>query len=119
MLVNITTTQSAFPARFFVSDIYNEISSMTNPTNAISYINVSMLRLTQMEALEYFGSLTKPTFGYTAVPANLTIDVLKPLDLSERFRGFWDVWGQPISLIAGGFAAGVASLTFDRIKKRK
>jgi hypothetical protein len=44
---------------------------------------------------------------------------LKPLDLSERFKDFWDVWGQPISLIAGGFAAGLASLTFDRMKKRK
>lgn len=49
--------------------------------------------------------------------ANLTINVRKPPSFQEQFKNFWDIYGQPISIIAGGFAGGVASLFFDRLKK--
>lgn len=61
----------------------------------------------------------KNSYTLSNTTANITIDVLKPFDLNERFKNFWDVWGQPITLIAGGFAAGLASLTFDRIRNKK
>ena len=50
---------------------------------------------------------------------NLTITVLPELTATEQFRDFWGVYGQPISIVAGGFAGGVASLFFDRLKKNK
>lgn len=109
MLANISE-QSAFPARFLVFDLPNEFKMLCN---CPIYFTGPLAHLTAYEAN------LKPTIGYTTVPVNLTIGVLKPVDLSERFKGFWDVWGQPISLIAGGFAAGLASLTLDRMKKRK
>jgi len=49
--------------------------------------------------------------------ANLTINVREPPSFQEQFKNFWDTYGQPISIIAGGFAGGVASLFFDRLKK--
>jgi hypothetical protein len=42
--------------------------------------------------------------------ANLTIYVRDPPSFPEQFKDFWDIYGQPISIIAGGFAGGVASL---------
>ncbi len=51
--------------------------------------------------------------------ANLTINVREPPSFQEQFKNFWDTYGQPISIIAGGFAGGVASLFFDRFKKGK
>jgi hypothetical protein len=58
-----------------------------------------------------------PTTGYITSPANLTITVMPPLDVNDEFKEFWSIYGQPISIIVGGFAGGFASLIFSRIKK--
>jgi len=59
-----------------------------------------------------------PTFGYVTNPSmNLTVTVTPPISFDERFKEFWSVYGQPISIIAGGFAGGFASLVFAKIKK--
>ncbi|HKR73521.1 MAG TPA: hypothetical protein VJR94_05355 [Candidatus Nitrosocosmicus sp.] len=59
-----------------------------------------------------------PSFGYVTNPSmNLTVTVLPPLSFEEQFKEFWSVYGQPISIIAGGFAGGFASLIFAKIKK--
>lgn len=50
---------------------------------------------------------------------NLTITVVEPPTFQQQFKDFWDTYGQPISIIAGGFAGGTASLLFDRLKKPK
>ena len=60
-----------------------------------------------------------PTEGFITALANLTIKVLEPLTPSERFKEGWDTYGGFISLVGGGFAAGVTSLLFDRFKDRK
>ena len=44
---------------------------------------------------------------------NLTVSVIPPLNFDEQFNEFWSVYGQPISIVAGGFA----SLVFAKIKK--
>jgi hypothetical protein len=44
---------------------------------------------------------------------------LKPLSFSEWFKQGWDVYGQPISIVAAGFVGGATSLLFDRLKKTK
>ena len=51
--------------------------------------------------------------------ANLTIVVKDPLTFQERFKDFWDTFGQPISIVVGRFAGGVTSLLFDRLKRHK
>jgi hypothetical protein len=59
-----------------------------------------------------------PTTGYITSPSmNLTITVMPPLNINDDFKGFWSVYGQPISIIMGGFAGGFASLIFSRSKK--
>ncbi|WP_148687284.1 hypothetical protein [Candidatus Nitrosocosmicus hydrocola] len=59
-----------------------------------------------------------PSFGYVTNPSmNLTVTVIPPLSFDEQFKEFWSVYGQPISIIAGGFAGGFASLVFAKIKK--
>jgi hypothetical protein len=60
-----------------------------------------------------------PARGYITGPTNLTLTVLQPLDWTQKFKAFWDVFGQPISIIAGGFAGGATSLLFDRFKVSK
>lgn len=48
---------------------------------------------------------------------NLTVTVTAPISFDEQFKDFWSVYGQPISIIAGGFAGGFASLVFAKIRK--
>jgi hypothetical protein len=44
--------------------------------------------------------------------------VVKPYPIEEQFRDFWNTYGGPISLIAGGFAAGFSALLIDRFRNR-
>ncbi len=60
-----------------------------------------------------------PTLGYKIASANLTVKVLEPLSILEQFKNFWDVFGDPISLIGGAFAAGFSALVFDRMNKKR
>jgi hypothetical protein len=60
-----------------------------------------------------------PTESFITAVANLTIKVLEPLTPSQIFKEVWDTYGGVISLVAGGFAAGITSLLFDRFKDRK
>ena len=56
------------------------------------------------------------TEGYMLTPVNLTIKVLEPLTFQQWFKEGWDTYGSLISLLGGGFAAGAASLVFDRLR---
>jgi hypothetical protein len=68
----------------------------------------------------FFPSQLKiPAHGYVTGSANLTTTVLEAPSPLEQFKDFWDVFGQPISIIAGGFAGGATSLLFDKLKKPK
>jgi hypothetical protein len=59
-----------------------------------------------------------PTFGFVTNPSmNLTITVMPPISFDEQFKEFWSIYGQPISIIAGGFAGGFASLVFAKFRK--
>jgi hypothetical protein len=67
---------------------------------------------------EFLVSKKYPTIGYITSPwMNLTITVMPPLNVNDEFKGFWSTYGQPISIIMGGFAGGFASLVFGRVKK--
>ena len=58
-----------------------------------------------------------PTVGYITNPGNITITVIKPLNIYDEFKGFWSTYGQGISILMGGLAGGVASLVFGRIRR--
>jgi hypothetical protein len=67
---------------------------------------------------EFLVSKQYPTIGYITNPSmNLTMTVLPPVNVSDEFKSFWTIYGQPISIILGGFAGGFASLVFGRIKR--
>lgn len=60
-----------------------------------------------------------PTQGYTTAVANFSTTILEESSIQEEFKDFWNTFGEPISLIAGGFVAGFTAIIFDRIKNRK
>ena len=60
-----------------------------------------------------------PTESLITAVTNLKVDVLDPYSASEIFKNFWDVYGDLISLIGGGFAAGFSALVFDRLNRKR
>jgi len=67
---------------------------------------------------EFLVSKKYPTIGYITSPSmNLTITVTLPLNVNDQFKDFWSTYGQPISIIMGGFAGGFASLVFGRVRR--
>jgi len=67
---------------------------------------------------EFFASKKYPSMEYLTSPTNLTITVIPPLNVNDQFKNFWGTYGQPISIIVGGFAGGFASLIFSRINRK-
>jgi hypothetical protein len=80
--------------------------------------------------LQLFGQVSFPT-QHVAVgdsKVNVTSDnsvlnlnlplTVDPLTFSEQFTAFWSVYGDALSLVAGGFVAGFAALVFDKFRKR-
>jgi hypothetical protein len=69
----------------------------------------------------FFGhsNATISTKGSKAVPTNLTISVLEPVSMQEQVKDFWSTYGPLITLMGAGFAGGVSTYVFDRLRKRK
>jgi hypothetical protein len=44
--------------------------------------------------------------------------MVKPYPIEEKFKDFWSTYGDPIGLIAGGFAAGLSALLIDKLKSK-
>mgnify|MGYP003575594672 CR=1 FL=1 len=59
-----------------------------------------------------------PTVGYLTKPVNFTVTVIPPMTIYDKFKDFWDVYGQFIGLIAGGFVGVYFKYLFDRRKKK-
>ena len=60
-----------------------------------------------------------PTVGYLTKPVNFTVSVIPPMTINDKFKEFWDVYGQFIGLFAGGFVGVFAKALFDRRKKKQ
>jgi hypothetical protein len=60
-----------------------------------------------------------PTIDYITTKANLTIEVLPPLTLSETFMGYWHTWGDAVALIVAGAVGAFATFAMDLLKKQK
>jgi hypothetical protein len=59
-----------------------------------------------------------PTVGYLTKPVNFTVTVIPPMTINDKFKDFWDVYGQFIGLFAGGFVGVYFKYLFDRRKKK-
>ena len=59
-----------------------------------------------------------PSQAYSTVRTNLSVNVMPPLSALEIFKEIWTDFGDVISLISGGFAAGFSAVVVDRLKGR-
>ncbi len=59
-----------------------------------------------------------PTVGYLTKPVNFTVTVIPPMTINDKFKDFWDVYGQFIGLFAGGFVGVYFKYLFDKRKKK-
>ena len=50
-------------------------------------------------------------------PSSFTV-IVEPYPFQEQFKDFWGTYGDMISLIGGGFAAGLSALLIDRFRSR-
>ena len=69
--------------------------------------------------LQYFVPSFYNSSGYIVADSNVTISVIPKLSGIELFKEFWNTFGDFISLIGGGFIAGITALVFERIKNKK
>jgi hypothetical protein len=59
-----------------------------------------------------------PTVGYLTKPINLTVTVIAPSTIADKFKDFWGTYGQFIGIFAGAFVGAFAKVLFDRRRKR-
>lgn len=68
---------------------------------------------------EFLISEKYPTVGFLTKPINLTVTVIPPESIDDKFKGFWDTYGQFIGIFAGAFVGAFAKQMFDKVKGRK
>ena len=68
---------------------------------------------------EFQVSKKYPTSGHITSPANLTIDVIPPLTVSETLTAFWTTYGNGISIFAAGIVGAFATFFIDLLKSRR
>jgi hypothetical protein len=59
-----------------------------------------------------------PTVGYLTKPINLTVTVIAPSTIADKFRDFWETYGQFIGIFAGAFVGAFAKVLFERRRRR-
>jgi hypothetical protein len=82
-----------------------------------SFLNLKYFNLKRDGILTPYSNLT--AHGYIAPLTNLTMTVLQPVTAQQQFKELWDIYGQPISIFAGGFIGGATSLIFDKLKRKR
>ncbi len=68
---------------------------------------------------EFQVSKKYPTIGYITGPANLTIDVIPPLTVTETFTDLWGKYGTPVAIFAGGIVGAFSTFFIDHLKSRR
>ncbi len=59
-----------------------------------------------------------PTEGYLTKPIKLMVNVIAPMTLSDHFMDFWGVYGSFISIVFGGSIGALATIFYDKRKKK-
>jgi hypothetical protein len=67
---------------------------------------------------EFEISKAYPTEGYLTKPVELTVNVIHPMTLSDHFMDFWSVYGSFISIVVGGSIGALATIFYDKRKRR-
>ncbi len=60
-----------------------------------------------------------PTVGFLTRAINLTVTVIPPESIDDKFKDFWDTYGQFIGIFAGAFVGAFAKQMFDKVKGGK
>ncbi|MEJ7641517.1 MAG: hypothetical protein WKF36_04905 [Candidatus Nitrosocosmicus sp.] len=66
---------------------------------------------------EFIISQKYPTVGFLTKPINLTVTVIPPMSIDDRFEDFWATYGQFIGIFAGAFVGAFAKQMFDMVKR--
>lgn len=104
------TSVGIYTIHFMTSILEPSMAGLTKPV----FVN----KVSGIINPEFEISKKYPLVSNVTSPTNLTITVIPPLDVNTQFKNFWSIYGQPISIIVGGFAGGFSSLIFERITKR-
>lgn len=59
-----------------------------------------------------------PTEGYLTKPIKLTVNVIAPMTFGDHFMDFWAIYGSFISIVFGGSIGALATIFYDKRKKR-
>jgi len=62
--------------------------------------------------------LKKEITKNTTIYHNLRINILEPFSFEEKFTNFWNVYGGVLSLIGGGFIAGISGILIEKLRKK-
>lgn len=98
----------SFPITMNISSLIELLSEKANKNQNGSRANVS--------SIETEGTLIS-AMNLISRPSSFSI-VVKPYPIEEKFEDFCSTDGDPISLVSGGFAAGLSALLIDRLKNR-
>ncbi len=60
-----------------------------------------------------------PTVGHLTKPINFTVTAVSPKSIDDRFKEFWDTYGQFIGIFASAFVVAFAKQMFDKVKRGK
>ena len=67
---------------------------------------------------EFQVSKKYPTTGYITSNANLTISVIPPLTINEKFMAFWVTYGTPLMILTGGAVGASTTFLINHLKSR-
>ncbi len=96
------------PSNIYIYNIHF-ITSIVEPIAATLTKPIFNNKVSGFIDPEFFASKKYPSIEYLTSPTNLTVTVIPPLNVNDQFKNFWDTYGQPISIIVGGFAGGFAT----------
>ena len=103
------------PASGFVtSHLYIKALNNATPQLYSLPIYVDVEFPIQTLSKDFKNEITKQTRLYH----NLVINILEPLSFQEKFSEFWKVYGGIISLVGGGFVAGISGLLIEKLRKK-
>jgi len=61
---------------------------------------------------------TKEITKKTRIYHNIIINILEPFSFQEKFTAFWNIYGGLLSLIGGGFIAGISGIVIEKLRKK-
>ena len=102
----------SFPATVTL-DVNPFIDLPINSTDASRGPNISENNASTLETIRT--NITAASISPR--PSSFAV-VVEPYPFQEQFKDFWSAYGDIISLIGGGFAAGLSALLIDRFRGR-